>query len=72
MFDALMEKKQESQDSAESIPTNNDISPNPSARGISQNALDWDGPNDLDNPKNWTLASKIYHTVIPALLGFTV
>lgn len=35
-------------------------------------AQDWTGPNDLDNPLNWPLVRKIYHSCIPALLAFIV
>jgi hypothetical protein len=33
---------------------------------------DWDGPTDPENPKNWSLGSRIYHTMLPALYGFSV
>ncbi|KAI0189894.1 MFS multidrug transporter-like protein [Astrocystis sublimbata] len=33
---------------------------------------DWGGPADPDNPKNWSLRSRIYHTMLPALYGFSV
>ncbi|RYP07237.1 hypothetical protein DL765_009227 [Monosporascus sp. GIB2] len=33
---------------------------------------DWDGPADPANPKNWSLALRIYHTMLPALYGFSV
>jgi MFS family permease len=34
--------------------------------------VEWDGPNDPANPKNWTLGLRIYHTLLPALYGFSV
>lgn len=34
--------------------------------------LDWDSPEDVGNPKNWTVGKKIFHTAIPAFYGFTV
>lgn len=34
--------------------------------------LDWDGPDDTGNPKNWSVLKKIFHTAIPALYGFSV
>lgn len=34
--------------------------------------LDWDGPDDTGNPKNWSVMKKIFHTAIPALYGFSV
>ncbi|KAF2742373.1 MFS general substrate transporter [Sporormia fimetaria CBS 119925] len=33
---------------------------------------DWDGPDDPDNPRNWSLAKRAYHSAIPALFGFAV
>ncbi|KAI0903027.1 MFS multidrug transporter-like protein [Ustulina deusta] len=33
---------------------------------------DWDGPADAANPKNWSLKSRIYHTTLPALYGFSI
>lgn len=35
-------------------------------------AYDWTGSDDPDDPLNWSLASKIYHTVIPGLQAFVV
>ncbi|OAL34858.1 hypothetical protein AYO20_05818 [Fonsecaea nubica] len=35
-------------------------------------AQDWDGEDDPDNPLNWPLPIKIYHTLVPALQCFTV
>ncbi|KAF2816742.1 MFS general substrate transporter [Mytilinidion resinicola] len=33
---------------------------------------DWDGPSDPENPQNWSLLKKSYHTAIPGLYGFAV
>ncbi len=35
-------------------------------------AQDWTGPNDPENPQNWSLLLRAYHTVPPALFGFVV
>ena len=35
-------------------------------------ALDWTGPDDPENPRNWPLWQKIYHTIIPGLFAFVV
>ncbi|OQV08629.1 hypothetical protein CLAIMM_12870 [Cladophialophora immunda] len=35
-------------------------------------AQDWDGEDDPDNPLNWPLPIKIYHTLVPALQCFTI
>ena len=35
-------------------------------------AQDWDGEDDPDNPLNWPLPVKIYHTLVPALQCFTM
>jgi hypothetical protein len=34
--------------------------------------LDWDGPNDVDNPHNWPKWKKIVHSAIPATYGFAL
>lgn len=33
---------------------------------------DWNSPDDPDNPHNWKLVSRIYHTIAPALFAFVV
>lgn len=43
----------------------------PSATRIAT-AQDWNGPNDPENPINWPLWQRIYHTTVPALMGFVV
>ncbi|MCJ1415196.1 hypothetical protein MMC32_001527 [Xylographa parallela] len=35
-------------------------------------AQDWNGPDDPENPMNWSMWSRVYHTSVPALLGFLV
>ena len=35
-------------------------------------AQDWTGPNDPENPLNWPLWQRIYHTTVPGLFGFAV
>ncbi|KAH7383974.1 major facilitator superfamily domain-containing protein [Pyrenochaeta sp. MPI-SDFR-AT-0127] len=36
------------------------------------NLTDWNGPDDPDNPQNWSMTWRIYHAAIPALFGFAV
>jgi hypothetical protein len=36
------------------------------------NLMDWNGPDDPENPHNWPTWKLAYHTTIPALFGFTV
>ncbi|KAK4506304.1 hypothetical protein PRZ48_000034 [Zasmidium cellare] len=33
-------------------------------------AKDWDRPDDIENPQNWPLWKRLYHTTIPAAIGF--
>jgi hypothetical protein len=33
---------------------------------------DWDGPNDVGNPRNWSLGARIYGVAIPAWYAFVV
>jgi hypothetical protein len=35
-------------------------------------ALDWDSPEDIGNPRNWSTWKRVYHTSIPALYGFVM
>lgn len=55
--------------------TLNDDEKLPSAHQLhpkSDALIDWDGPDDPANPKNWSLGLRIYHTMLPALYGFSV
>ena len=35
-------------------------------------AQDWTGPDDPENPLNWPLWQRIYHTTVPGLFGLAV
>ena len=35
-------------------------------------AQDWTGPDDPENPINWPLWQRVYHTTVPGLFGFAV
>ena len=45
-------------------------SPPNSLQAIKTVSLDWDGPNDVDNPRNWPKWKKIFHSAIPAIYSF--
>ncbi|CUS15359.1 unnamed protein product [Tuber aestivum] len=34
--------------------------------------IGWDRPNDPENPRDWSLFKRWYHTLVPALLNFAV
>lgn len=34
-------------------------------------ALDWNGPDDPENPHNWPLGKKIMHIIAPAIISLT-
>lgn len=34
--------------------------------------LDWESADDPGNPQKWPKAKKIFHTMLPALFGFTM
>lgn len=42
------------------------------ADGITPLVLDWDSPEDSDNPHNWTTASKLFQTLTPAFYCFVL
>ena len=44
----------------------------PSGLTKTTTAQDWNGPDDPENPMNWPLWQRIYHTTVPALFGFVV
>jgi len=33
-------------------------------------AQDWTGPNDPDNPRNWPIPKRVFHTIPPAFFAF--
>ena len=35
-------------------------------------AADWNGADDKDNPMNWSIAKRVYHTFAIAMLAFAV
>jgi hypothetical protein len=35
-------------------------------------AQDWTGPDDKENPHNWPMWLRIYHTAVPGLFAFVV
>ncbi|MCJ1351239.1 MAG: hypothetical protein MMC33_001222 [Icmadophila ericetorum] len=37
---------------------------------LTQNPSDWDGPDDVDNPRNWPTWKKVFHSAIPAIYSF--
>ncbi len=37
---------------------------------VPQDYLDWTGPDDPDNPHNWPVWKKIFHSAIPAIYSF--
>ena len=32
--------------------------------------LDWNDPREMRNPKNWSMAKRVFHTTLPSLLAF--
>jgi hypothetical protein len=47
-------------------------SPKNEATNAQSPVMDWNGPDDPDNPQNWSFASKVYHVTVPGLFGFAV
>jgi hypothetical protein len=39
---------------------------------MSTPVVDWTCKEDMDNPHNWSLTSRVYHVVVPGLFGFAV
>jgi len=34
--------------------------------------LDWDGPDDVENPRNWSFIQRVFQTAPPALFSLIV
>jgi hypothetical protein len=54
----------------DSAPQHHDPEGTPVHRTVT--AQDWTGPNDPENPHNWPIWKRIWHTIPPALLAFIV
>jgi hypothetical protein len=39
---------------------------------LPSSVLDWNGPDDPDNPHNWPMWLRVYHATAPGLFGFAV
>ncbi len=50
------------------------FAPRDRANGLQKTvtAQDWTGPDDPENPMNWPLWQRVYHTTVPGLFGFAV
>ncbi|KAL1967742.1 hypothetical protein VTN77DRAFT_2999 [Rasamsonia byssochlamydoides] len=46
--------------------------PQNEGNAVVQQVLDWDSPQDPENPQNWPLGKKIYHTLCVAVYAFTI
>jgi hypothetical protein len=53
-------------------PSDNTQARDTPSKSTSEVSLDWDGPDDLENPHNWSSASRAYHATVPGLFGFVV
>lgn len=67
MLDALEKQNENAPPAAEILP---DAVESPPERAVQPN--EWDGPEDPENPMNWPLVKKAYHSAIPSLFCFTV
>ena len=65
MTDTPLEKKLQDDPERAQNHISNDLS-----RTVT--AQDWNGPHDPENPLNWPLWDRVYHTVVPSLFGFSV
>ena len=41
----------------------------PPTKFITATSLDWSGPKDPENPQNWSSYKKLYHILVPTILG---
>jgi hypothetical protein len=63
-----LRRKEDHGDTA--VSPDHDVESSPVHRVVT--AQDWTGPHDPENPHNWPLWKRIYHTVPPALFAFAV
>jgi hypothetical protein len=49
---------------------NQDLEKGPS-KHTSPAVLDWDGPDDPENPHNWPIGKKVMHIIAPAVISLT-
>jgi hypothetical protein len=54
----------------DSAPRHHDPEGTPVHRTVT--AQDWTGPDDPENPHNWPIWKRVWHTIPPALLAFIV
>lgn len=40
--------------------------------GLTSINTDWDSPTNRENPQNWSVRKKVYHTALPAMYGFVL
>jgi hypothetical protein len=59
-------------DPIQPTPATGSAASEPDVEALPPPVLDWDGPDDPDNPLNWGLAWRVYHSAVPALLCFAV
>lgn len=57
---------------AMALPAQEDDIPNKTDVTGTTKVDDWNGDDDPANPHNWSMASRIYHTIVPALFSFVV
>lgn len=60
-----MEESENGKDAELALPSHN-------GDNSALQVLDWDSPQDPENPQNWPLGKKIYHTVCVAVYAFTM
>lgn len=54
------------------MPFQGDEEMNAANDQVQDRGFDWNGPNDRDNPRTWSLIRKIYHTFVPVAVAFEV
>ena len=60
----------ENGDGGEIEQQNQDLEKGPS-KHAHPTVLDWDGPDDPENPHNWPVGKKIMHIIAPAVISLT-
>jgi hypothetical protein len=53
------------------IDGDTDVEKGEQTKPTPSSVLDWSGPNDPDNPMNWSRWKRHYHVIPPAIISFS-
>lgn len=69
---ASFDAESQASSAAAKVQPEDDTHSNIDAKHDAAALLDWEGPSDPANPRNWSLAKRAFHTGLPALYALLV